>query len=158
LAELRLHYRTVGNSAGEPVLVLHGTTGSGLSMMGPAFAGELFGPGQPLDAARYFINLPDAIGTDKSGKPSDGLCTAFPKYNYDDMVDAQYRLLKHLKIAHPRFVIGNSMGGANTTLQPGWKKSRRRCSRSIRPTTNTTHPSLASSTGKSNASRMATCC
>jgi homoserine O-acetyltransferase/O-succinyltransferase len=89
LPELRLHYRTVGAPTGEPVLVLHGTTGTGASMLNPAFAGELFGPGQPLDASRYFIILPDAIGTGKSSKPSDGLRAAFPKYNYDDMVDAQ---------------------------------------------------------------------
>ena len=117
LPELRLHYRTVGNPAGEPVLVLHGTTGSSLSMMSPAFAGELFGPGQPLDATRYFIILPDAIGTGKSGKPSDGLRAVFPKYNYDDMVEAQYRLVKeHLKIGHLRLVIGNSMGGMQTWI------------------------------------------
>jgi homoserine O-acetyltransferase/O-succinyltransferase len=112
LPELRLHYRTIGNPAGEPVLVLHGTTGSGASMLTPAFAGELFGAGQPLDASRYFIILPDAIGTGKSTKPSDGLRAAFPKYNYDDMVDAQYRLVKeHLGIRHLRLVVGNSMGG-----------------------------------------------
>jgi len=112
LPELRLHYRTVGNPAGEAVLVLHGTTGSGAAMLNPAFAGELFGVGQPLDASRYFIILPDAIGTGKSSKPSDGLRAAFPKYNYDDMVDAQYRLVKeHLGIRHLRLVIGNSMGG-----------------------------------------------
>ena len=112
LPELRLHYRTVGNPAGEPVLVLHGTTGSGAGMLSPAFAGELFGAGQPLDASRYFVILPDAIGAGKSTKPSDGLRAAFPKYNYDDLVDAQYRLVKeHLGIRHLRLVIGNSMGG-----------------------------------------------
>ena len=112
LPELRLHYTTVGAPTGEPVLVLHGTTGSGAGMLNPAFAGELFGPGQPLDASRYYIILPDAIGTGKSGKPSDGLRAAFPKYNYDDMVDAQYRLLReHLGVKHLRLVIGNSMGG-----------------------------------------------
>ena len=117
LPELRLHYRTVGNPAGEPVLVLHGTTGSGASMLTPAFAGELFGAGQPLDASRYFIILPDAIGTGKSGKPSDGLRAAFPKYNYDDMVDAQYRLLKeHLGVRHLRLVVGNSMGGMQSWI------------------------------------------
>ena len=117
LPELRLHYRTVGNPAGEPVLVLHGTTGSGASMLTPAFAGELFGAGQPLDASRYFIILPDAIGTGKSSKPSDGLRAAFPKYNYDDMVDAQYRLVKeHLDIQHLRLVVGNSMGGMQSWI------------------------------------------
>jgi homoserine O-acetyltransferase len=112
LPELRLAYRTVGAPTGEPVLVLHGTAGAGANFMTPAFAGELFGPGQPLDASRYHIILPDAIGTGNSSKPSDGLRMAFPKYNYDDMVDAQYRLVKeHLGIKHLRVVIGNSMGG-----------------------------------------------
>jgi homoserine O-acetyltransferase len=112
LPELRLHYTTVGTPAGEPVLILHGTTGSGANMLTPAFAGELFGPGQPLDASRYYIILPDAIGTGKSSKPSDGLRTRFPKYNYDDMVLAQYRLVtEHLGVRHLRLVLGNSMGG-----------------------------------------------
>ena len=103
LPELRLHYTTVGAPTGEPVLILHGTTGSGAGMLTPAFAGELFGPGQPLDASRYYIILPDAIGTGKSGKPSDGLRASFPKYNYDDMVDAQYRLVtEHLGVRHLR--------------------------------------------------------
>ena len=73
LPELRLHYTTVGAPTGEPVLILHGTTGSAAGMLTPAFAGELFGPGQPLDASRYYVILPDAIGTGKSSKPSDGL-------------------------------------------------------------------------------------
>src|SRR5215475_8549963 len=82
LPELQLHYATVGAPTGEPVLILHGTTQSGASLLTPAFAGELFGPGQPLDASRYFVILPDAIGTGKSSKPSDGLRASFPKYNY----------------------------------------------------------------------------
>src|SRR6266511_4647286 len=81
LPELKLHYTTVGAPTGEPVLILHGTTQSGASMLSPVFAGELFGPGQPLDASRYFVILPDAIGHGKSSKPSDGLRTGFPKYN-----------------------------------------------------------------------------
>ena len=117
LSELRLHYTTIGAPTGEPVLILHGTTGSGAGMLTPTFAGELFGPGQPLDASRYYIILPDAIGTGKSTKPSDGLRAAFPKYNYDDMVDAQYRLLKeHLGVKHLRVIIGNSMGGMQTWI------------------------------------------
>src|SRR5712691_4516916 len=112
LPELRLHYATVGAPGGEPVLILHGTTGSGAGMLTPAFAGELFGPGQPLDASRYYIILPDAIGTGKSSKPSDGLRASFPKYNYDDMVAAQYRLVtEHLGVRHLRVALGNSMGG-----------------------------------------------
>jgi homoserine O-acetyltransferase len=112
MPELRLHYRTIGARSGEPVLLLHGTSSSGAGLLTPAFAGELFGPGQPLDAARYFIILPDAIGAGGSSKPSDGLRTKFPRYNYDDMVAAQYRLVAEgLGIRHLRLVLGNSMGG-----------------------------------------------
>jgi len=114
-AALKLHYITVGNPAGKPVLILHGTAGSGAGMLNPAFAGELFGPGQPLDATRYFIILPDAIGAGQSAKPSDGLRAKFPRYDYDDMVLAQYRLLTEgLGIHHLRLVLGNSMGGMET--------------------------------------------
>ena len=110
--ELRLHYTTLGAPTGEPVLVLHGTTGSGTGMLGKDFGGELFGPGQPLDASRYYVILPDAIGTGKSSRPSDGLRAKFPRYNYDDMVLAQYRLVTEgLGVKHLRLVIGNSMGG-----------------------------------------------
>jgi homoserine O-acetyltransferase len=117
MPELRLHYTTVGAASGEPVLILHGTTGSGTGMLTPAFAGELFGPGQPLDASKYFVILPDAIGTGKSSKPSDGLRMAFPRYNYDDMVVAQYRLVTEgLGIRHLRLVLGNSMGGMQTWM------------------------------------------
>jgi len=117
MPELRLHYTTVGNPAGEPVLILHGTAGSGTGLLSPTFAGELFGPGQPLDATRYFIILPDAIGAGKSSKPSDGQRMKFPRYSYDDMVLAQYRLLTEgLNIRHLRLVLGNSMGGMHTWL------------------------------------------
>jgi homoserine O-acetyltransferase/O-succinyltransferase len=84
-------------------------------MLAPPFAGELFGPGQPLDASRYFIVLPDAIGHGQSSKPSDGLRAKFPRYNYDDMVDAHYLLLTEgLGLRHLRMVLGNSMGGMQT--------------------------------------------
>lgn len=119
--ELRLHYTTLGDPKGEPVLVLHGTSQSGTAMLNPVFAGELFGPGQPLDAARYYIILPDAIGAGKSAKPSDGLRTKFPAYNYDDMVAAQHRLVtEHLGVKHLRLVLGNSMGGMQTWM---WAKN-----------------------------------
>jgi len=117
MPELRLHYRTIGAPSGEPVLILHGTTGSGGSFLTPAFAGELFGPGQPLDASKYFIILPDALGAGKSAKPSDGLRAKFPQYNYDDMVAAQYRLVTEgLGLRHLRLVLGNSMGGMHTWI------------------------------------------
>jgi homoserine O-acetyltransferase len=86
-------------------------------MLTPAFAGELFGPGQPLDASRYYLILPDAIGHGKSSKPSDGQRASFPRYNYDDMVSAQYQLVtEHLGVRHVRLVLGNSMGGMHTWL------------------------------------------
>jgi homoserine O-acetyltransferase len=109
---LHLHYITVGAPTGDPVLILHGTAGSGASMLTPGFAGVLFGPGQPLDAAKYFIILPDAIGAGGSSKPSDGLRTKFPRYDYADMVAAQHMLVTEgLGIRHLRLVLGNSMGG-----------------------------------------------
>ena len=120
LPEVRLHYATVGAPTGEPVLILHGTGGSHASMLTRGFAGELFGSGQPLDASRYFLILPDALGTGKSTRPSDGLRARFPKYNYDDMVLAQYRLVTEgLSIKHLRLVIGNSMGGMQTWIWGG---------------------------------------
>jgi homoserine O-acetyltransferase len=115
MPDVRLHYTTVGEPTGEPVLILHGTAGTGSGMLTPAFAGQLFGPGQPLDPAKYFIILPDTIGTGQSSKPSDGLRAKFPAYDYNDLVLAQYRLLTEgLGIHHLRLVLGNSMGGMET--------------------------------------------
>jgi len=125
LPELRLAYTTVGAKTGQPVLVLHGTTGSAASMLNPNWGGELFGAGAPLDAAKYYLIIPDAIGHGKSSKPSDGMRAKFPRYNYEDMVNAEYRLLtEHLGVKHLRLVIGNSMGGMKTwmwsTKHPGF--------------------------------------
>ncbi|WP_298103014.1 alpha/beta fold hydrolase [Bradyrhizobium sp.] len=117
MPELKLHYTTVGEPTGQPILVLHGSGGSAASMLTPAFAGELFGAGEPLDASKYYIIIPDGIGHGKSSKPSDGMKAAFSKYDYDDMVEAQHRLVTEgLKINHLRLVIGNSMGGMQTWL------------------------------------------
>ena len=115
MPEMRVSYTTVGAPEGEPVLMLHGTTDSAQDMLTEGFAGALYGPGQALDATKYFIIIPDAIGTGGSSKPSDGLRAAFPQYNYDDMVAAQYDLVKNrLGIDHLRLVMGNSMGGMLT--------------------------------------------
>ncbi|MDL2716801.1 MAG: alpha/beta fold hydrolase [Acidobacteriota bacterium] len=119
LAELKMHYVTIGRKLDDgrgrttnAVLVLHGTGGSSEQFLGPHFAGVLFGPGQPLDASRYYIVIPDGIGHGASSKPSDGLKAKFPRYTYDDMVKAQYRLLtEFLGVDHLRLVIGTSMGG-----------------------------------------------
>jgi homoserine O-acetyltransferase len=113
LAALKIHYTTLGNPQGEAVLVLHGTGGNGAGMIGGF--NVLFAPGAPLDAATHYIILPDAIGAGASSKPSVGLKGKFPRYNYDDMVAAQYRLLTEgLGVKHLRLVMGNSMGGMNT--------------------------------------------
>jgi homoserine O-acetyltransferase len=124
LPQLRLHYITLGSAARDAaghvrnaVLILHGTGGTGRSFLAAEFAGELFGKGQPLDATRYYIILPDAIGTGSSSKPSDGLRMEFPHYRYDDMVRAQYLLVREgLKVDHLRLVLGTSQGGMHTWL------------------------------------------
>jgi homoserine O-acetyltransferase len=75
-------------------------------------SGELFGPGQPLDATRYYIILPDGIGRGGSSKPSDGLRAHFPKYGYSDVVGAQHLLVREgLGVDRLRLVLGVSMGG-----------------------------------------------
>jgi homoserine O-acetyltransferase len=112
MPEVKLHYTTVGDPSNPAIVVLHGTGGSARSQLTANFAGNLFGKGQPLDAEKYYIVIPDAFGHGKSTKPSDGLKTKFPKYNYDDMVEGQHRLLTEgLGIKHVRMFIGNSMGG-----------------------------------------------
>ncbi len=118
LAELRIHYITFGtprrDAAGvvrNAVMILHGTTGSGSGFVSRTYAGELFGHGQLLDTANYFVILPDGIGHGHSSKPSDGMHARFPKYTYDDMVDAQHELLTTaLGVSHLRLVMGTSMG------------------------------------------------
>jgi homoserine O-acetyltransferase len=122
LPTLRIHYRTLGrprrDAAGvvrNAVLITHGTTGSGSQFLSRSFAGELFGPGQPLDTSLHFIVLPDGIGHGASSRPSEGLHARFPHYTYDDMVDAQHRLLvQGLGVTHLRLVMGTSMGGMHS--------------------------------------------
>ncbi|MBP0465154.1 alpha/beta fold hydrolase [Roseomonas sp. PWR1] len=110
--DLRQGYVTLGDPANPAVLILHGTGGTARGMLAANFGGQLFGPGQPLDATRHFVVIPDSIGTGNSSKPSDGLRAAFPRYTYDDMVAAQHRLVTEgLGIRRLRLVLGNSMGG-----------------------------------------------
>ncbi len=124
LPELRLHYRTLGqprrDAAGRvrnAVLVLHGTGGSGGQFLSPLFAGELYGAGQPLDTATHYLILPDNIGHGRSSKPSDGLRARFPRYAYEDMVAAQYRLVTDgLHVNHLLLVMGTSMGCMHSWL------------------------------------------
>jgi homoserine O-acetyltransferase len=124
LPVLRIHYTTLGrprkDAAGvvrNAVLILHGTTGSGRGFLSRNFGGELFQAGQPLDTATHFIILPDGIGTGKSSRPSEGLHAKFPRYGYEDMVTAQYRLVTEgLGVNHLVLVMGTSMGGMQTWL------------------------------------------
>jgi homoserine O-acetyltransferase/O-succinyltransferase len=124
LAELKLHYYTLGTPQKDAsgrvrnaVLILHGTGGSGRQFLTPTFGGVLFGPGQLLDATKYFVVLPDNVGHGESSKPSDGLHMRFPHYEYDDMIELQYRLLTQgLGVNHLRLVMGTSMGGMHTWL------------------------------------------
>ena len=118
LPELRLHYRTIGtprrDQAGvirNAVLLLHGTSGTGANFLVPDFAGQLFEQGQLLDGNTHFIIIPDAIGTGRSSKPSDGLHAKFPHYDYADIVTAQHRLMSEkFGVTHLRLLLGTSMG------------------------------------------------
>jgi homoserine O-acetyltransferase len=124
LPELKLHYLTFGkpqrDAAGHirnAVLILHGTASSSAPFLTAGFLGVLFLPGQPLDAEKYYLILPDAIGHGDSTKPSDGLHAKFPAYDYDDMVRAQYQLVREgLGVDHLRLVLGVEMGGMHTWI------------------------------------------
>lgn len=129
LPQVRMHYTTLGtphrDKAGQidnAVMVLHGTGGSGKQFLQPQFADELYGPGQPLDITRYYVILPDNIGHGGSSKPSDGMRMAFPKYDYDDMVTAQHRLLTEaLGVKRLKLLLGTSMGCMHAFV---WGESR----------------------------------
>lgn len=123
MPSLRLHYTTLGSAQRDAtghivnaVLLLHGTTGTGKSFLAPILADALFGPGQPLDVARYFVVLPDGIGAGGSTKPSDGLHARFPHYGYVDQVNAQYAMIFGMGIEHLKLVLGISQGGMQTWL------------------------------------------
>ncbi|MEX2317859.1 MAG: alpha/beta fold hydrolase [Pirellulales bacterium] len=124
LPELRLHYLTIGKPQRDAqgvvrntVLILHGTTGTSGQFLGRSWADQLYGPGQILDASKYYIVIPDSIGHGRSSKPSNGLKAKFPKYGYLDMIEGQYRMLTEgLGVNHLRLVIGTSMGGMHSWL------------------------------------------
>ena len=124
LPELRQHYTTIGTPVRDAngritngVLLMHGSSGDAGQLLAASFSEALFGPGQPLDASRYFLILPDALGNGGSTKPSDGLGAGFPKYGYHDMVTAQHRLItEHFGIDRLHLVAGISMGGMHTWL------------------------------------------
>jgi homoserine O-acetyltransferase len=124
LPEVKIHYYTLGKPVKDAtgrtknaVLILHGTGGSGNNFFRPIFAGELFGPGQLLDASKYFLILPDNVGHGKSSKPSDGLRARFPQYEYADMIALQYELVTEgLGVNHLRLILGTSMGCMHSWL------------------------------------------
>ncbi len=127
MAELTLHYTTLGtlkrDSTGRitnAAMLLHGSSGTGKNWLQPKFADEMFGPGQPLDLAQWYVVLPDGIGRGGSSKPSDGLRMGFPHYRYADMVTLQHRLLtEHLGVGHLRLLLGGSMGGMHVWVWAG---------------------------------------
>jgi homoserine O-acetyltransferase len=118
--DLNLAYHTLGSldaDAGNAVMLLHGTIGSGQQFLQPSIAEFLFDRGQPLDASRFFVILPDAIGHGGSSRPSDGLGPDFPRYGYGDIVTAQHSLLVDgLGIEALRLLLGTSMGGMQTWM------------------------------------------
>lgn len=124
LGEVKIHYRTVGEPRKDPdgvvrngVLILHGTGGTGRGFLSQTYGGHLFGPGQILDASKYFIILPDNVGHGDSSKPSDGLHMKFPRYRYADMVRLQHRLVSEgLGLSHLRIVMGTSMGAMHAWM------------------------------------------
>jgi len=124
LPQIKLHYVTLGTPQRDShgrvtnaVLLLHGTTGTGKAFLAAPMRRELFAPGQPLDASRYYIILPDGLGRGGSSKPSDGLRARFPHYGYNDVVAAQYQLVTQgLGVNHLRLVLGTSMGGMQTWI------------------------------------------
>ena len=124
LPVLRIHYTTLGTPKKDArgvvrnaVLILHGTTGNGRGFLSRNFGGELFQPGQPLDTTTHYVILPDGIGTGKSSRPSEGLHAKFPRYGYEDMITAQYRLVTEgLKVNHLLLVMGTSMGAMHTWM------------------------------------------
>jgi homoserine O-acetyltransferase/O-succinyltransferase len=123
LPELRMHYRTIGKPAvvsGEiqnAILLLHGTSSTGAAFLADGFRSAMFGPGQPLDASKYYLILPDSIGLGGSSKPSDRLRARFPHYGYNDMVEAQKQLVtRRLKVQHLKAVFGTSMSGMHCWL------------------------------------------
>ena len=120
LPELRQHYIAIGDPQHPAVLLIHNTTGTAKTWLEPGLADELFGPGQPLDAGKHFIVIPDIIGVGRSSKPSDGLRARFPHYRLHDVAVAQHRLVAEgLGIARVKLVMGLSLGGMLTWMFGG---------------------------------------
>jgi homoserine O-acetyltransferase len=137
MPELRMHYTALGqprrDASGKidnAVMVLHGTGGSGWQFLRPQFADELYGAGQPLDIRRYWVILPDNIGHGKSSKPSDGLRMKFPKYDYDDMVEAQHAMLERIGVTQLRLIMGTSMGCMHSFV---WGETYPKFARALMP-------------------------
>jgi homoserine acetyltransferase len=85
---------------------------------GNGFAkGAVVGPGKLIDTNKYYVIFLDALGLWGASKPSDGLGMKFPKYSYQDYVQANYRLLKdHLKVGKIKLATGVSMGAIQSYI------------------------------------------
>jgi len=128
LKKAELAYVTLGklNARGDnAVLVLHGYTSSHRFVLpdDPDSAegswASLIGPGRAIDTQRYFVVAPNFLGsshgstgpasvnpeTDKPYGPD------FPALQFEDIVQSQHRLLKHLGVTRLHAVVGLSMGG-----------------------------------------------
>ncbi len=121
LPALKVHYLTLGTphrdakgGIDNAVLVLHWTSADSKAMTTRAYTKSLYDSGRPLDARRYFLIFPDAVGCGETSKPSNGLKAKFPNYGYGDMVDIQHKLVTEtLGIGHLHAILGVSMGGMN---------------------------------------------
>ena len=121
LPRVKIHYATLGtphrDAKGEidnAVLVLHWTGADSRALLSPTYTRALFDPGRPLDAHRYYLIFPDSVGHGHSSKPSDCLKTKFPRYDYNDIVDLQHKVVAEtLGIKHLHAILGMSMGGMN---------------------------------------------
>jgi homoserine O-acetyltransferase len=116
LPEATLAYRTFGrlNAAKDnAVLVPHMYSGTSASMQ------PLVGEGRPLDPGRFFIILPDQLGSGLSSSPSNTPAPYdrgnFPAVSIADDVRAQHRLVtEQFGIESLHTVLGWSMGGQQT--------------------------------------------
>ena len=117
MPEVKLAYTTVGDPSGEPVLLLHGTGGSGAGMLTPAFAGELFGPGQALDATQVFHH-PAGRGRPRQivealGRPAGEVPALQLRRHGAGAIPAGDRGARPKRL---RLVLGNSMGGMHVWM------------------------------------------
>jgi homoserine O-acetyltransferase/O-succinyltransferase len=123
-----LAYETYGELNSEKsnaVLVLHGLSGDAHAAGSSKADGsvgwwnDLIGPGKGIDTDKYYVICSNVLGGCKGStgpsslNPKTGKLYAadFPLVTIGDMVNAQRRLIDHLRINKLLAVIGGSMGG-----------------------------------------------